>query len=246
MIDEYIRGMNILEELTEKCPEHGDYKRYRTERAVLGWCKPCRARDEDKRMAEARARERAELVRHLQSISRIPRRFAGKRFEHYLPTTPKQTKARAACQSYIADLGARIASGACVVLVGPPGVGKTHLLAALASAAIEHGIFARYATMMDVLAAVKGSWAWHGAEHGEAFIKPALLMLDEVWTPQSGRDRESVLALLDERYRLGLVTHVASNLSWPQMQEELGLRFCDRLLEGGGQVLSLDGKSQRK
>lgn len=238
-------GWQILEEFSANCPEHGDYKRVRTTRGERGSCEPCEEAGRQKREAEMQARLRDQHIENLLEYSGLPARFARKDFDNYNANTPAQKKALAASRKYIADIQQRVAAGSCLVFIGPPGIGKTHLLAAIVRAAIYTECSSRYATMTAFLAAVKGSWAWHGAELGGDFTRPALLVLDELWIPQSGRDRETLMAMLDERYLAGKPTLIGSNLTWPEMQKEVGMRFCDRLLEGGGQVLAIDGKSMR-
>lgn len=242
---DYLDGFKVLEELTGACSEHGQYRRFRTARGEFGRCELCKEAQIKKSEAEARERARAERVDWLLATSKLPERFARKDFDNYNATTTGQKKALAECRNYIANLQQKTGAGSCLVLIGPPGVGKTHLLAATTRAAIHSLCDSRYSTMTGFLAAVKGSWAWHGAELGGDFTSPRLLVLDELWIPQTGRDRETLLALLDARYLEGKPTLIGSNLTWPEMQKEVGMRFCDRLLEGGGQVLAIDGKSMR-
>lgn len=238
-------GWEILERFTANCPEHGDFERVRTKHGERGRCPACEEVGRQRHEAELQERLRAQRIEGLLESSALPARFARKDFDNYNASTTGQKKALAECRKYVADLRPRVEAGACLVLIGPPGVGKTHLLAAIVRASIYCQCSSRYSTMTAFLAAVKGSWAWHGAELGGDFTKPTLLVLDELWIPQTGRDRETLLALLDARYLEGKPTLIGSNLTWPEMQKEVGMRFCDRLLEGGGQVLAIDGKSMR-
>lgn len=236
--------LEVLEEAVERCPQHGEFRRARTKDGWRGRCKQCRELEGQRIEAESEARMRAQQAIGLLSRAELPPRFASKGFDDYRPATKGQAKALAACRQYVAELDQRIDSGACLVLIGPPGVGKTHLLVALVREVAQQLVRARYATTMGFLAAVRGSWEWHAGEHGEQFVRPELLVLDELWMPQSTREAGTLMALLDERYRRKLPTLIGSNLSWLQMQEHIGARFCDRLLEGG-QIVAVDGKSAR-
>jgi DNA replication protein DnaC len=240
-------GYEILELFSATCPDHGEYPRIKTTQGERGSCVACEEVGRQKQNAEAEARMKAEHIERLMSYeySAMPARFAEKDFDNYNPATPVQKKALAVCRDYVSNIGKRVAAASCLVLIGPPGVGKTHLLAATARGAIYSEVHSRYTTMTAFLAAVRGAWAWHAEEHGADFKRPALLVLDDLWIPQSGRDRESLIAMLDERYLAKKVTLIGSNLPWPEMRKEVGERFCDRLLEGGGQVVPLDGKSMR-
>ena len=233
------------ETIEASCPEHGPFVRFRGRHGLVGQCPECKRLADEKREAEASERMRVQRIERLLEKAWLPPRFAGKGLDRYRPQNHDQRDALQACLNYVVEIDKHINAGSCLAVIGPPGVGKTHLLAAIVADACLAGYEARYTTMVSFLAAVKGSWAWNGAEFGGGFLEPSLLVLDEIWIPQTGRDRESLLALLDERYRNGDPTLIGSNLTWPQMQQELGLRFCDRLLEDGGQVLAVDGVSMR-
>jgi DNA replication protein DnaC len=236
----------VLERKEERCEQHGPFQRVRYARGWRGQCEPCWKIEVQKRAVEAEARRRAERISYLHSSSCLDRRFEGKGFGNYVPTTAAQRKALQACEAYGAHVAHRVQAGACLVLIGQHGLGKSHLLCALLKVVIGNECSGRYTTMSDFLAAVEGNWVWHGAERGREFLGPKVLVLDEVKAPETGRDRESLFALLDARYRAVRPTLIGTNLTWPQMREQLGERFCDRLLENGGQVLALDGKSARK
>lgn len=238
-------GFPVLGEIEETCPDHGTYKRFQTRVGVRGQCPACEELGEQRKKAEEQAQQRARWIVEYLRLAWLPERFKGKGFDAYEPRTDAQRKALRASRQYVEDIQARVEAGAGLVLIGPPGVGKTHLLAGLVESAVRSLCFSRYTTMTGYLSAIKGCWAWHGAELGRDFLEPTLLVVDEIWKPQSDRDRESMLALLDERYRANKPTIIGSNLLWPEMKTELGERFCDRLLEGGGLVLQVDGKSMR-
>jgi len=184
-------------------------------------------------------------VMQLLQRSGIPTRYEGKRFSGFKPRTTKQTAALQACQEYAADLERNLDAGTCLVLLGPAGVGKSHLLTAILEEAIDALCPAQYATAADFLSAISGNWAWHGQDAGKPFTRAPLLALDELSLPEGGRDREALFALIDDRYRGQLPTLLASNMTWPEMKQSLGERLCDRLLENGGRVVVLDGESYR-
>jgi DNA replication protein DnaC len=148
---DYLDAFKVLEELTGDCPEHGQFRRFRTARGEFGRCEPCKEAEIKKAEAEARERARAERVEWLLATSKLPERFVRKDFDNYNASTAGQKKALAECRKYVADLRPRIEAGSCLVLIGPPGVGKTHLLAATVRAAIHSLFDSRYSTMTGFL-----------------------------------------------------------------------------------------------
>ncbi|MFZ5558686.1 MAG: ATP-binding protein [Pseudomonadota bacterium] len=228
-----------------RCETHGEFRRVFVAGRWIGRCDNCIADERARRAESDRAIQRAQRLFSLTVAAAIPARFSGRGFADYRPRTPKQAAALEACRRYVADLETNVHAGTCLVLTGPVGVGKTHLLAAIVQAAVEQLVPARYATMADALAAFGGDWSRRGDERGPEFTRPHLLALDEVARPSWDSERAALVALVDARYRECRPTLLASNLTWRELNIELGERLADRLLENGGQVLALDGTSAR-
>jgi DNA replication protein DnaC len=224
---------HTMHSMIRHCEKHGDFDLY-----YHGKCEGCAAEERERR-AQIERQEREDALR---AYSRIPARFAGKGFDTYRPRTRRQAQVLLACRKYASEPRA-----ACVTLIGPPGVGKTHLLCAIADHMIAHHLLAaRYITTGDALAACRGNWAWHGQdEKVQKLATVDVLVLDEVTHPLHERDREAAGALIDARYRENRPTLLASNLTPNELREALGARPFDRLHDDGGQVLALDGTSYR-
>ena len=230
------------------CKHHGPYEARYFPSLVGGgsghWYSEC------PQCVEARERERQECEHNLEVMgllqkADIPPRFQGKGFSAFKPRTPKQSAALKVCRKYVNDLNENFKAGTCLVLLGPVGVGKSHLLSAILQEAVAALCRVRYTTAADFLATISGNWAWHGQDAGKPYVRVPLLALDEIGMPEGGRDREALFALIDARYRECRPTLLASNMKWQDMRESLGHRLYDRLRENGGQVVALDGESYR-
>ena len=163
-------------------------------------------------------------------------------FEH-LPTAPRDVIAHLATTTFVARKEN-------VVLLGPPGTGKTHLAIALAIKAAE----AAYPVMFD------SATGWitrladahdHGrlAEELRRLNRYRVILIDEVgYLPFDSASAALFFQLIASRYETGSVI-VTSNLAFSRWGETLGddvvaAATIDRLVHHA-HVIALDGDSYR-
>jgi DNA replication protein DnaC len=137
-----------------------------------------------------------------------------------------------------------------VVLLGPPGVGKTHLAISLAIAAAQSGRRVYYGTLVDLVSSLEEARAAGALKRRLAVLSaPSLLVVDEIgYLPVSQTGAVLFFQLMSRRYEHAS-TVLTSNKGFEEWGEVLGdevmaAALIDRILHHC-HIVNIRGNSYR-
>ena len=148
------------------------------------------------------------------------------------------------------ETGRFIANGENVLLLGPPGVGKTHLAIGLGRKVIELGASALFVPALGLVAQLmRAESEGHLEERLAHLTKPKLLIIDELgYLPFERRAAHLLFQLVNRRYERGSLVLTSNQPvgNWGEVFGDavLATAILDRLLHHS-HVITIKGESYR-
>ena len=201
-------------------------------------CEKCEGRgyiyDEKENLVPCECKKEKEFVARL-SISRIPKRFAGKNFKTFKGRDKLRREIIEAAKAYVQGFNLR-EEHAGLLLVGAIGSGKSHIAISMLKEIIRKGYIGIYFDVPELLQKVRETYDSRRMEvESDIFEEAAaadILLLDDLGAEgATGWVRERLALIIDRRYKDNKPLLVTTSSEPEELEAQIGRRSVSRLCE---------------
>lgn len=248
-----------LDSKKAQCDIHGEYtsnlmKLPNKPEGAWSGCQYClqdHVKEQDQKISHAAQKAQEQMrVNAVLGRAAIPKRFLSRNLSNFEVTNDGQAKALSAATRYANEWESNLKDGRCLIMVGLPGTGKTHLAIGIALEVMESGYTAMFCRAHEAISTITDTYSRDSKKTErqalDEFRKPDLLIIDEVGR-QRGTDNERMMLfeIINRRYDDEKPTLLISNLNLEKLRGYIDAATEDRLRERGGRVITFDWPSMR-
>lgn len=197
------------------------------------------AQREQRIQESERRREMNERGKRWNSlIAKRGRRYEMCRLETFTAICAAQSDVLTAMRRYVCNISEHIHSGEGVLLYGPKGTGKDHLLVAASFEAIKHGHSVIWQNGMDLFGDVRDRMNTNESEQafvGKLVAAEILYLSDPLQVDGSLTEFQKTMLfrILDGRYSHMKPTWITVNVATRQeLESRMGAQTVDRIIDG--------------
>ena len=200
---------------------------------------PEQSAEAERRAAEfQRNQQMAARQKKFEDLFSRRKRYAGSTFENYECRNEGQADAVRALVQHAVDLKTGVNTERNVLIVGPPGTGKDHLLFAVARHAITAGLSPRWVNGEDLWGELREAISDKSGEANiiRRYVNVGILLISDPVHPRgplSDYQAQTLFRIIDERYANLLPTWVTMNVANRlEAEDRMGAQVVDRLVHG--------------
>ena len=193
---------------------------------------------------------RVRRARTMGGSSAIPRKYRGVSFDR-APVTSLSPDVVRPVRAFVRDIEANLAAGRGLWFMGDVGTGKTTLAMLVSKAVIDAGRAVAIYSVPHLLAEIRDTYDRDPGERSYMDFFNRLVAVDLLHLEDLGTEKrtdwvlEQLYSLINERYEQQRSIMVTTNLSVPDLEDQIGARTVSRIVEMCGDPLPLFGEDRR-